>query len=202
MRNIGEYKIIYADPPWNYDDQGCRGTMAHHYSGMSVDDIKALPVRNLAADDAVLFIWVTYPFLREGLDVIEAWGFKYKTIAFQWVKTYPSGSDFFGLGRWTRGNTEPCLLGVKGKPKRCDSGISQIIRSRVREHSRKPDVVREKIVQLMGNYPRVELFARQRFEGWDVWGDEAPTKTQCRLDDRTQVPEKRTNTLTPFEGKL
>lgn len=120
------------------------------------------------------FSWVTYPMLKEGLKVIEAWGFKYKTIGFQWVKQNRKGVGyFFGLGRWTRGNTEPCLIGVKGKPHRVNSGVSQLIFAPIRDHSRKPDIVRDKILELMGpDNTRIELFARTNVAGWDAWGDE------------------------------
>ena len=113
--------------------------------------------------------------LKEAIKVIEAWGFTYKSIAFQWVKQNRSGNGyFFGLGRWTRGNTEPCLLAGKGKPKRISASVGQLIFSPLRQHSQKPDETRDKIVELMGDLPRIELFERQRADGWDAWGNEAP----------------------------
>jgi len=176
-----KYQIIYADPPWNYSDQGCQGTMANHYKGMKLIDIKNLPIKKIADENCILFLWTTYPMLKEALEVIEVWGFKYKTIAFQWVKLNPrSGTPFFGLGRWTRGNTEPCLLATKGKPVRKRKDIFQLIQVARGTHSRKPIQVRKKITDLMGDLPRIELFARERkiidrfneFKGWDVWGNE------------------------------
>lgn len=118
-----KYSIIYADPPWSYSDSGCSGAAAAQYATMSINELKQLPVNpaggGIAADDCVLFMWATYPKMQEALDLIEAWGFKYKSIAFQWIKQNRSGNGyFFGLGRWTRGNTEPCLIAIKGKPKR------------------------------------------------------------------------------------
>ena len=111
--------------------------------------------------------------IREALEVIKAWGFEYKTIAFQWVKTYKSGfGEFLGLGNWTRGNTEPCLLATKGKPHRINAGISQLIFSPLRKHSQKPPEARVKIKKLLGDLPAVELFAREKTPGWDVWGNE------------------------------
>ena len=111
--------------------------------------------------------------LQEALKVIESWGFKYKTIGFQWIKQNKSGKGFFfGLGRWTRGNSECCLIAVKGKPKRISNSVSQLVFSPLQEHSKKPDIVREKIVELIGDKPRIELFARQSVEGWDCWGNE------------------------------
>jgi N6-adenosine-specific RNA methylase IME4 len=173
MINDKKYQIIYADPPWQYQDKGCNGNAESHYQTMSLKDICDLPVKDLAADDCVLFLWVTYPMLKEGMKVIESWGFKYKSIGFQWLKTYPKSQKYvFGLGRWTRGNTEPCLIATKGKPHRIDNAISQLIIHPIMKHSKKPDITREKIVQLMGELPRIELFARQSTPGWDVWGNE------------------------------
>ena len=169
-----KYQIIYADPAWNYNDQGCQGTMANHYKGMKLEDIKKLNVGGGLADkNCVLFMWATYPMLREALEVIKAWGFEYKSIAFQWIKlNRKNGKPFYGLGRWTRGNTEPCLIATKGKPKRISASVFQIIEAPLRKHSQKPDEAREKIVQLVGDLPKIELFAREKAEGWDVWGNE------------------------------
>ena len=175
-----KYSIIYDDPPWSYSDSGCSGAAAAQYATMSINELKQLPVNpaggGIAADDCVLFMWATYPKMQEALDLIEAWGFKYKSIAFQWIKQNRSGNGyFFGLGRWTRGNTEPCLIAIKGKPKRISAGVGQLVFSPLRRHSQKPAEVREKIVELMGDLPRIELFAREAAPGWDVWGNEAPT---------------------------
>ena len=170
-----KYNVIYADPPWRYGDRRCSGACEFHYNTMDIDDICALPVERIAAKDSVLFLWTTYPMLQEAMRLIKAWGFQYKSIAFQWVKMNKSGKGyFFGLGRWTRGNTEPCLIAVKGKPKRISAGVGQLIFAPLREHSQKPHVVREKIVELIGDMPRIELFARAATQGWDCWGDEAP----------------------------
>lgn len=140
---------------------------------MKINDIKSLPIDNIADDDSILFLWATYPLLKEALDVIESWGFTYKSIAFQWVKQNKvADTFFFGLGRWTRGNTECCLLAVKGKPKRVNNSVSQLIISHLRNHSQKPDEARNKIVKLMGDLPRIELFSRNKTDGWDIWGNE------------------------------
>ena len=176
-----KYSIIYADPPWSYQNRGTRAAASKHYDTMTIEDIKRMGVGaagggGIANEDCVLFMWATFPMLREALDVIEAWGFKYKSIAFQWIKQNRSGNGyFFGLGRWTRGNTEPCLIAIKGKPKRISAGVGQLVFSPLRRHSQKPAEVREKIVELMGDLPRIELFAREAAPGWDVWGNEAPT---------------------------
>lgn len=168
-----KYQIIYADPPWSYNDKNCNGATGNHYKTMSLEDIKKLPVGGVSDRDSVLFLWATYPMLKEALQVIEAWGFQYKSIAFQWIKlNKKNGKPFYGLGRWTRGNTECCLLAVKGKPKRQSNSVFQLIQSPIARHSEKPHEAREKILKLMGDLPRIELFARQKVEGWDVWGDE------------------------------
>ena len=168
-----KYNIIYADPPWAYRDKKCNGNCEEHYKTMNVEDIKKIPIKNISDNDSILFLWCTYPMLNEAQEVIKSWGFKYKTIAFQWIKkNKKSDSFFFGLGRWTRGNSECCLLATKGKPKRISNNVSQLIISPIREHSRKPDEAREKIVKLMGNLTKIELFARQEVEGWDCWGNE------------------------------
>lgn len=177
-----KYKIIYADPPWKYQDKGCNGNCESHYRTMDIKQICELPVKNITDKDCVLFLWTTYPMLRESLQVIESWGFTYKSIAFQWIKrNKKNGRLFFGLGRWTRGNTEPCLLAVKGKPKRVANDVFQIIESKIGEHSQKPNETYIKISQLMGNLPRIELFARTKREGWDVWGNEVPKEEQRLL---------------------
>lgn len=168
-----KYSIIYADPPWKYDDSGCSGAAAAQYKTLTPKELGKLPVADIAAPDCVLFMWATYPKLKDALSVIDAWGFKYKSIAFQWVKLNKSGNGyFFGLGRWTRGNTEPCLIATRGKPKRVSASVGQLIFSPLREHSRKPDETRNKIIELMGDLPRIELFARESVKGWDTWGNE------------------------------
>ena len=170
-----KYNVIYADPPWRYSDKKCNGACAFHYETMTLQQIKDLPVPQLCEKDCVLFLWTTYPMLKEAIQVIEAWGFKYKTIAFQWIKLNRSGKGyFFGLGRWTRGNTEPCLLAVKGKLSRKDNAVSQLIFEPLGVHSEKPAVTRDKIKALMGGdlVKGIELFARTAADGWDCWGNE------------------------------
>ena len=168
-----KYQIIYADPPWSYNDKNCNGNCQQYYSTMSIKDICNLSVKKISDTNCILFLWCTYPMLKEGLQVIESWGFIYKTIAFQWLKfNKKSNSLFFGLGRWTRGNTEACLIGIKGKISRQNNNVFQVIKTRLRAHSKKPDIVRDKIIQLVGDLPRIELFARQKVEGWDSWGNE------------------------------
>lgn len=168
-----KYNIIYADPPWKYRQKNVNGAAEHHYPTMGIEDICRLNVPQIAADNCVLFLWATFPQLPEALQVIQSWGFQYKTVAFVWLKQNKKSKGwFFGLGSWTRGNAEICLLAVKGKPKRRSARIHQFIISPLREHSRKPEEAREKIVELMGALPRVELFAREKADGWHSWGNE------------------------------
>lgn len=189
-----KYSIIYADPPWSYSDSGCSGAAAAQYATMSINELKQLPVNpaggGIAADDCVLFMWATYPKMQEALDLIEAWGFKYKSIAFQWIKQNRSGNGyFFGLGRWTRGNTEPCLIAIKGKPKRISAGVGQLVFSPLRRHSQKPAEVRDKIVELMGDLPRIELFARE--DGTCGATKHRRLKSRTRQPTASSWPERR-----------
>lgn len=168
-----KYSTIYADPPWSYNDKNCAGAAEKEYNTMSLDEICELPISQIADKNCVLFIWATYPKIDEALKVIEAWGFTYKTIGFQWIKLNKNEIGcYFGLGRWTRGNTEPCLIAVKGKPKRISASVSQLVFAPITKHSEKPSVIRDKIIELIGDLPRIELFARQQADGWDCWGNE------------------------------
>ena len=128
-----------------------------------------MPVGELADRDCALFLWITFPMLLDALSVIEAWGFTYKTVAFAWVKQNKKANTmFWGMGYWTRANVELCILATKGRPRRKSAGVHQVVLATVEEHSKKPDIVRDKIVTLMGDLPRIELFARQTPHGWDV----------------------------------
>lgn len=183
----GPYKVIYADPPWafsNYSDewhkQGEKSRwVGKKYGVMTTQDIMDLPVKNLADKDSVLFLWATMPKLPEAFKVMNAWGFKYKTCAFTWVKENTKADTLFtGMGFWTRANAEICLLGTRGSPKRVSRSVRQIIISKRREHSRKPDEARGRIVELMGDVPRIELFAREKVDGWDSWGNEVESDVE------------------------
>lgn len=177
-----KYDIIYADPPWQYRTYSKKGkgrSAESHYPTMSIEEIKALPVSELAAKDCALFMWITFPCLQEALEVLTAWGFSYKTVAFVWVKqNRKSDSLFWGMGYWTRANAELCILATKGHPRRISSDVHQVIVSRIEQHSKKPDEARDRIVRLMGDLPRIELFARQSPKGWDVWGNEV----ECSIE--------------------
>lgn len=168
-----KYKVIYADPPWTYKTWGRNtygGAAVAHYPTMS---LKVLPVGELADKDCALFLWITFPMLKEEWGVMKAWGFEFKTVAFVWIKLCRKADRLHtGMGYWTRANAELCLLATRGHPKRVARDVHQVIISHVEEHSKKPDEARNRIVRLMGDVPRVELFARQYPDGWDVWGNE------------------------------
>ena len=179
-----KFDVIYADPPWTFrtwSNEGKDRSPEKHYDCMSLADIRALPVSDIAADNCALFLWVTDPLLPEGLKLMEAWGFKFKTIAFVWAKLNKSAPptlwterDFFtGLGYWTRANPELCLLGTRGKPKRVSKAVRRLVVSPRREHSRKPDEIAEKIDDLMGrDTSKIELFARTGRTGWTTCGND------------------------------
>lgn len=201
IERAGGYPVIYADPPWTYNDHSCNGGVGKVYKTLSAEAIARLPVARLAGADAVMFLWGTYPKLPEVLALIPRWGFTFKSIAFQWIKTRGvnvdgSGRPFLGLGRWTRGNSEPCFLCVRGKPERISASVSQLIFTAeqggsaddvfvapVGKHSAKPPETRDKIVQLMGESPRLELFAREKVAGWDCWGNEVPADVVMRAEE-------------------
>jgi len=179
-----KYGVIYADPPWafqTWSDGGKGRSAENHYECMTMEDIRSLPVSSISEANCALFLWSTDPLLPAALKMIEAWGFKFKTIAFVWAKLNKSApelfsaDDFFtGMGYWTRANPELCLLATKGKPQRHSKSVRRLIIERRREHSRKPDEVANRITELMGSdTSKIELFARQSRIGWDAWGYES-----------------------------
>ena len=187
-----KYNIIYADPPWAYGNFSNKGNLSKKmrnriskygitpYNTMPLNDLKKLGIFNLAEKDAVLLLWVTFPCLNEGLELVKAWGFTYKTVAFTWVKKNKGGNGwFFGLGNYTRANAEICLLATKGKG--CEvlrKDIPQICDLPITKHSKKPDEIRKRIIKLFGDLPRIELFARTKIHGWDVWGNDQKLQNQ------------------------
>jgi N6-adenosine-specific RNA methylase IME4 len=183
------FHVVLVDPPWHFQTWSRNGrdrSPDQHYQTMQLVDLAALPVADLVATDSVLLLWATWPLLPEALALIQAWGFKYKTCAFAWMKADPyrlfadDATPFAGLGYWTRANTEPCLLATRGKPKRLNADVRQgIIRPR-REHSRKPDDIYARIERLVPG-PYCELFARQTRPGWTCWGNELDKFTRYNI---------------------
>lgn len=178
----GSYGAILVDPPWQFRvwnrDTGQGRSAEAHYPTLSLADLIALPVRELAVADCALFMWATWPTLPEALALGAAWGFEYKTCAFLWAKqTRRVQAWFMGLGYWTRANTEPCLLFTRGRPRRKARSVRQLIVAPVREHSRKPDEQYARIEALVDG-PYLELFARHWRPGWVVWGNQTPARPE------------------------
>lgn len=182
----GLYEILMADPPWSYKDKGIQGNAQDEYPTMGLSDLCQMPVGRLGAADSVLFMWATWPTLPDAFALGAAWGYKYKNCGFQWIKTNRKNAEpFIGLGHWTRGNSEPCLLFTRGKPHRVDAAVRQIVESDLicsplTRHSRKPPEVRDRIIKLMGDRPALELFAREKALGWDQFGNEMPRETSVQ----------------------
>ena len=163
-----KYQVIYADCPWRYDfSLDNSDKIENHYPTMSLEEIKALKVKDIADINCVLFMWATAPKLVEAIEVMESWGFKYKTCLI-WDK------ELIGLGYWFRSQHELLLVGVKGKisPPEQHKRISSVFKEKKGKHSKKPDTIRNFIADWYKDYSKIELFARGRYEGWDVWGNE------------------------------
>jgi N6-adenosine-specific RNA methylase IME4 len=185
------FSVIYADPPWIYENWspsgGVRAAAANHYEVSAIDEILRLPVAALAADDCALLLWSTWPHIAIGthIKVMESWGFKPSTCAFNWTKTNANGTIFIGNGYYTRSNTEPCLLALKGSPLKLASDVSQVVMSRIGEHSAKPEEVRRRIERLFGG-PYLELYGRKPAPSWWVWGNEIPRSQFGRTPEAAQ----------------
>ena len=185
----GGFAVIYADPPWRFEvrsDKGKGRSPEAYYDTMSLEDICALRPARVAAADAVLLMWCTEPLLKRGLQVIEAWGFEYKTFGFTWVKTRgdalfldPTGGWHFGTGYWTRANPEICLLATRGAPKRLNADVPELVVAPVGRHSQKPAEVYERIERLVAG-PYLELFARNSRPGWSSWGNQVDSGPGAR----------------------
>jgi N6-adenosine-specific RNA methylase IME4 len=176
------FPLIYADPPWPWETFGPLGRIRscadHHYSLGTIDEIKALPVTRLAADDTVLLMWGTWPRLPDVLAVVQAWGFAYKTCGFCWVKQNPNGDGLHtGMGYYTRSNSEFCLLATRGTPGRIAADVHQVVLAPVGGHSVKPEEVRRRIERLFAG-PYLELYGRKPVDGWTVWGNEIKRNVQ------------------------
>ena len=182
---LRDLRIVYADPPWSFktfSDEGKDRAPEQHYQTMTIDDICAIPVKEWVADDALLYIWAYQPLLPETFTVMEAWGFKYTTIGFIWVKINGGQDRLFyaqedvrkSLGYYTRAGGEICLIAKRGKgiPGRLSKSEAQVVLSPLREHSRKSDEIAESIVEMHGDIPRLEMFARTPRKGWELFGNE------------------------------
>jgi N6-adenosine-specific RNA methylase IME4 len=168
---MGTYGVICADPPWSfstYSDKGKGRSAEAWYDCLTLDEIKTLPVQDFAGENCVLFLWITDPLLPKGIEVIESWGFTYKTVGFYWAKTAKDTKTFpIGTGYWTRANPEQCLLATRGKPKPKAHNVRRLLISPRREHSRKPDEIYNRIERLVDG-PYLELFARYPRDRWDT----------------------------------
>ncbi len=168
------YRAILLDPPWTFETWSKRGrgrSADRHYKIMSLAQLARLDLQSVAADDSVMFLWATWPHMQQALWLIRQWGWEYKTCAFCWTKV-KNGKPTIGMGYWTRANTEPCLLATRGKPKRISAAVRQAIIEPAREHSRKPDCVRERIEALVDG-PYLDIFSRANRRGWTCIGYEA-----------------------------
>lgn len=178
----GRYGVILADPPWSFSLWSAKGAAKSaqaHYACLSADQISALPVRDMAAPDCLLFLWATWPMLPVAMRAMEAWGFAYKTGG-AWAKQSRSGRKWaFGTGYLFRGASEPFLIGTVGRPKQAVRDVRNLIVAPVREHSRKPDDAHRILERMFPDVPKAELFARQRREGWDVFGNEVDKFTEA-----------------------
>lgn len=170
-----KYNIIYADPPWKYTESWGNGQVG--YNTMTNQQIIDMPVANIAEEQAHLYLWVTNPFIAEGLEVCKSWGFDYKTLI-TWVKTYKDGTPEMGMGYYFRGCTEHIIFGVRGKMKCINKTTKNMVMEvNPKKHSQKPHIFKEMIVKTSGDLPRIELFARNQKslfkDNWDYWGDES-----------------------------
>lgn len=205
-QTMKKYNIIYADPARSYYNdstakQDCttiKGMRRPPYQVMSSNEIKALPVSEIADDNAILFIWTTDYHLAKCIEVITAWGFEYKTVGFAWAKKNKKGEQVCFMGAYTmKSGVELCLLATKGKDAHKlvkKHNVRAYIESPRLEHSKKPDEIRDRIVELLGDLPRVELFARQKTEGWDAWGNEVENSIHLSVGDFSKTfPHESSN---------
>ena len=196
-----KYNIIYADPPWQYKRNGNHSAESK-YNVMSLDAIKDLPVNNISEDNSHLYMWVTNPFISEGLEVCKSWGFEYKTLL-TWVKTYKDGSPIMGMGYYFRGATEHIIFGVKGKKLCNNRNTKNIFFNIQRQHSQKPNCVKDMIVKCSGDLPKIELFAREETDGWDCWGNETKKFTKNCIQkelmiNKVSLPTSQLNFLEQY----
>lgn|SRR3990167_35976 len=183
------YDIVYADPPWEYKSKGMyqetfpKRKQTRRYQGVNdqyktlgIDQLKNLEVKKIVAKNCALFLWAVDSHLPEALELIKAWGFKYRSIAFIWVKRSSKNKLCANVGAWTMKNAEICLIATRGNMAKYKeaNNVYQIIEAERTKHSKKPNEARNRIETIFGDKRRIELFAREKFYGWDVWGDQAP----------------------------
>jgi N6-adenosine-specific RNA methylase IME4 len=171
------FNIIYADPPWRFNNKRTGGSMVsgaeNHYPTMSIDELKALPVEDISAHNSILIMWYVGSQAQEAIDLVNAWGFTLKNMnGFVWEKLTSRSNPFFGMGNYTRAGSESAIIATRGTFKRASASVRAVRRAPVSRHSKKPDEFRNDIISLCGDVPRLELFARQKVVGWDVWGNE------------------------------
>lgn len=196
-----QYSILLLDPPWKYNSRAnhktrFRGGACGHYPLMTMHEIAALPIEQLAAKDCALLMWCTFPYLDQQIRLFEHWKFRFRTQFLTWIKLNPRGFDlpkddpnyrpgkqyvlysdgmfhsvFFGVGYYSKSNPEVCLLGMRGQLPTVSDAVSSVILAPRRAHSRKPDEAYERIEGVFGDVPRIELFARQAAPGWSVLGN-------------------------------
>lgn len=201
---MSKFNVIYADPPWYYSGfalcEGDRkdykkrkkaGEVTHHYPSMSNSEISALPIKDIVAEDAACFMWTTDNHMPAALEIMKAWGFTYKTIAFVWIKKHVSGKQVKMLSSWTLKGMEICLLGTRGAmtQHKKDNTVSQIVEAVRGRHSQKPLEVARRIERLFPDLPRIELFARDAKPGWACWGNEVSPDIQ--LGGEIQVTDTK-----------
>ena len=181
------FDVLYIDPPWQFVTRSPKGNgrgPESHYPTMNLDQLRALPVGSLAADNAALFLWACWPSIfRDVPALLEAWGFTYRTLAFMWIKQTTTGSALHtGLGYYTRANSEPCLLAVRGSMPVAAHDVHQVIVSPRSRHSEKPAEVYNRIERLYPGRQYAELFARRRRPGWSAWGNEVESDLTLSLE--------------------
>jgi N6-adenosine-specific RNA methylase IME4 len=174
-RPFGGYGLIMADPPWRFELRSAKGQAKSadaHYSTLTVEDVRRFDVGLLAARDCVLWLWATNPMLPQAIEVLEHWGFEFKTAGHWSKRNHETGKLAFGTGYVLRCAGEPFLIGTVGKPRTAKT-VRSVIEGRRREHSRKPDEAFQAAEELIPDARRIELFSRQPRPGWDTWGNEA-----------------------------
>ena len=178
-----KYKLIYADCPWQFNNKKTGGNMKSgadaHYPTMTIEDLKRMDIDSITDDNCLLVMWWVGSMPQEAIDLCQAWGFTIKNMnGFVWNKLTTHGKPFFGMGFYTRAGSESCIIATKGKVKILDHGVRAVESKHVGVHSAKPSVFRKRCVQLIGDVPRLEMFARREAEGFDVYGNEVPNSIE------------------------